>query len=92
MPSKPAVGGDSEGSVYQTFSAKTLGQYLRSHEDVSGVPKCLGVVRPFFEWKTAAANAGAFSVQPGAPPGRSLLWLFTRTKLEIPAGACVALG
>ena len=39
-PAKPAVGGggSGEGSRSHTFSSSALGQYVRSHEDVSGAP------------------------------------------------------
>jgi len=102
VPSSPAVGGnfeggeDSSGSQGGTvFGTATLGQFLRSHEDVSTVPKCTGLVRPIFEMKTLTQNSGGravYSIQPGAPSGQSALWLFTSKKIELPPGAFVALG
>ena len=47
VPAAPAVGGS--GSGIADFSASTLGQYVRAHEDTSGVPKCKGLCRPIFE-------------------------------------------
>lgn len=105
VPASPATGGNSEceedGSGPQqrqqgtVFSAARLGHFLRSHEDVSGVPKCTGVVRPVFEMKPNPQSSGfkaAFCIQPGAPAGQSALWLFTSKKIELPAHAFVALG
>ena len=92
-PSSPAVGGAD--SQTPAFSADTLGQYLKSYEDVgnyasSGVPKCTGLVRPVFEMKPVqtAQNAGSV-LQPGAPPGHSALWLATSKKIEVPANGFV---
>jgi hypothetical protein len=101
VPASPAVGGNSEGgedgsgSQKRVFGAATLGQFLRSHEDVSGLPKCTGLMRPIFEIKTVTQNSGgraAYSIQPGASPGLSPLWLFASKKIELGAGAFVALG
>ena len=41
VPTAPAVGGS--GSGIADFSASTLGQYVRAHEDTSGVLKCNGL-------------------------------------------------
>ena len=92
----PAVGGGTANIASQCiFSASTLGQFLRSHEDVSGpIPKCT-LVRPVFEMKPVAQTSGGkavYNIQPGAPPGHSSLWLFTCKKIEIAPGAFVALG
>ena len=99
VPASPAVGGNGEGeedgSGSQQFCAARLGQFLRSHEDVSGVPKCTGLVRPIFDMKTVTQNSGfraAYSIQLGAPPGQSALWLLTSKKIELLVGAFVALG
>ncbi len=100
VPSMPAVGGDSNGPDPAAFSASTLGQYLCSHEDVSGgVPKCIGLLRPVFEVRPAPAQqsgssggASAYVLQPGAAVGRSALWLFTAKRIEIAGGGFVALG
>ena len=103
-PSAPAVGGAD--SQTPAFSTDALGQYLKSYEDVSGVPKCTGLVRPVFEMKPVqqAQNAGSSSsssspapgsgyvLQPGAPPGHSALWLATSKKIEVPANGFVFLG
>ena len=98
-PSAPAVGGAD--SQTPAFSTDALGQYLKSYEDVSGVPKCTGLVRPVFEMKPVqqAQNAGnsssssssgsGYVLQPGAPPGRSALWLATSKKIEVPANGFV---
>jgi hypothetical protein len=95
VPATPAVGGASP----PPFSTGTLGQYLRSHEDTQGVPKCMGLVRPVFEMKPGqpsgahpAAPGTTYVLQPGAPTGHSALWLFTSQKIELPAGAFVCLG
>ena len=101
VPVSPAVGGnfeggeDSSGSQGTVFGPATLGQFLRSHEDVSTVPTCTGPARPIFEIRTVTENSGGravYSIQPGAPSGQSALWLFTSKKIELPLGAFVALG
>ena len=90
LPRAPAVGGG--GSGVADFSASTLGQYLRTHEDTSGVPKCKGLVRPVFEVKASQPNGaagGTWHLEPGCPPGKSALWLFSLKKIEVPAGGFV---
>ena len=94
VPAAPAVGGS--GSGIAAFSASTLGQYVRAHEDTSGVPKCKRLCRPIFEHKTSQTNQKGGSVgyglEPGAPTGKSALWLFSVKKIEVPAGGFVFLG
>ena len=90
LPQAPAVGGEGSAGV-ATFDAATLGQFLRSHEDTTGVPKCKGLARPVFEMK-AQASQGAYALMPGASPGRSALWLFTTKKIEVPGKGFVFLG
>ena len=97
LPNAPAVGGDGSDSGVANFEAGSLGQFLRSHEDTSGVPKCKGLCRPVFEHKAsqeagAAAGSNSYALMPGAPPGRSALWLFTTKKVEVPAKGFVFLG
>ena len=83
-PSAPAVGGAD--SQTPAFSTDALGQYLKSYEDVSGVPKCTGLVRPVFEMKpvqqaqtyagsssSSSSSGYSYVLQPGAPPGHSAL-------------------
>ena len=81
LPHAPAVGGEGSGSGVANFEAATLGQFLRSHEDTTGVPKCKGLARPVFEMKASQASQGAYALMPGAAPGRSALWLFTTKKI-----------
>ena len=86
LPAAPAVGGG--GSGVADFSASTLGQYVRAHEDTSGVPKCKGLVRPVFEveaMQSTGAGAG-YGLVPGAAPGKSMLWLLSTKKIEVLAG------
>ena len=92
VPAAPAVGGS--GSGIADFSASTFGQYVRAHEDTSGVPKCKGMCRPIFEHKTTSSRGGAAGVhlEPGAPAGKSALWLFSAKKIEVPSGGFVFLG
>ena len=52
------------------FEAATLGQFLRLHEDTTGVPKCKGLARPVSEMK-APASQGAYALMPGAAPPRA---------------------
>ena len=92
VPNAPAVGGEGSGSGVADFEAATLGQFLRSHEDTTGVPKCKGLARPVFEMKCSQASQGAYALMPGAAPGRSPLWLFTTKKIEVPVKGCVFLG
>ena len=88
----PAVGGEGSGSGVAMFEAATLGQFLRSHEDTTGVPKCKGLARPVFEMKASQASQGAYALMPGAAPGRSALWLFTTKKSEVPGKGFVFIG
>ena len=91
VPAAPALGGS--GSGIADFSASTLGQYVRAHEDTSGVPKCKGLCRPIFEHKTnSSSGAAGFHLETGAPTGKSALWLFAAKKIEVPAGGVVFLG
>ena len=79
VPSAPAVGGS--GSGIADFSASTLGQYVRAHEDTSGVPKCNGLCWPIFEYKTNSSSGSAgYALVPGAPTGKSALWLLSSKK------------
>ena len=96
LPQAPAVGGENSGSGIANFGAATLGQYLRSHEDIAGiagagVPKCKGLVRPVFEMK-ASQQQQVQALMPWAPAGRSALWLFTTKKIEVPGKGFVFLG
>ena len=76
LPNAPAIGGEGSGLGVEKFEAATLGQFLRSHEDTTGVPKCKGLARPVFEMKASPASQGAYTLMPGASPGRSALWLY----------------
>ena len=94
-PFAPAVGGAN--SQTPAFSTDALGQYLKSYEDVSGVPKCTGLVRPVFEMKPVQqapkeSSGSGYVLQLGAPPGHSVLWLATSKKIEVPANGFVFLG
>ena len=99
VPMAPAVGGS--GSGIADFSASTLGQYVRAHEDTSGphgVPKFKGLCRPIFEHRTnlssgspAGSTAGSTLVL-AAPAGESALWLCSVKKIEVSAGGFVFLG
>ena len=91
LPHAPAVGGEGSAGV-ANFEAATLGQFLRSHEDTTGVPKCKGLARPVFEMKASQASQGAYALMPGAAPGRSALWLFTTKKIEVPGNGFLFLG
>ena len=87
LPHAPAVGGEGSGSGVANFEAATLGQFLRSHEDTTGVPKCKGLARPVFEMTCSQASQGsqgAYALMPGAAPGRSALWLFTTKRKRCP--------
>ena len=95
LPHVPAVGGgagEGSGSGVAKFEVATLEQFLRSHEDTTGVPKCKGLARPVFEMKASQASQGAYALMPGASPGRSALWLFTTKKIEVPGKGFVFLG
>ena len=81
LPHAPAVGGEGSAGV-ANFEAATLGQFLRSHEDTTGVPKCKGLARPVFEMKAQVSAPGAYALMPGAAPGRSPLWLFATKKMR----------
>ena len=90
-PAAPAVGGSGLGIA--DFSASTFGQYVRAHEDTSGVPNSKGLCRPIFEHKTnSSSGAAGFHLEAGAPTGKSALWLFAAKKIEVPAGGFVFLG
>ena len=91
LPHAPAVGGEGSAGI-ATFGPATLGQFLRSHEDTTGVPTCKGIVRPVFEMKASQASQGAYALMPGASPGRSALWLFSAKKIEVPGKGFVFLG
>ena len=92
VPHAPAVGGEGSAGV-ANFEAATLGQFLRSHEDTTGVPKCQGLARPVFEMKASPqSQQGACALMPGAAPGRSALWLFATKKIEVPGKGFVFLG
>ena len=91
LPHAPAVGGEGSAGV-ANFEAATLGQFLRSQEDTTGVPECKGLARPVFEMKAQASAPGAYALMPGAAPGRSALWLFTTKKIEVPGKGFVFLG
>ena len=56
------------GSGVAKFEAATLGQFLRSHEDTIGVPKCKSLARPGFEMKASQASQCAYALMPGASP------------------------
>ena len=86
----PVVGGEGTGSGVAKFEAATLGQFLRSHEDTIGVPNCKGLARPVFEMKASPVSQGAYTLMPGASPGRSALWLFTTTKMRSQVRVCVS--
>ena len=88
----PAVGGEGSGSGVANFEAAILGQFLRSHEDITGVPKCKGLARPVFEMHSSQASQGAYALMPGASPGRRALWLFPTKKIEVPGNGFVFLG
>ena len=81
LPHAPAVGGEGSAGV-ANFEAATLGQFLRSHEDTTGVPKCKGLARPVFEMKAQASAPGAYMLMPGAAPGRSPLCFLQQRKLR----------
>ena len=92
MPHAQGVGSEGSGSGVADFEAATLGQFLRSHEDTTGVPKCKGLARPVFEMKAAQEKQGTYALMPGASPGRSALWLLTTKKFEGPSKGFVFLG
>ena len=91
-PAAPAIGGSGSGIV--EFSASTFGQYVSAHADTSGVPKCKDLCRPIFEYKKGESkgNSAAYSLEPGAPTGKSVLWLFSVKKIEVPPGGFVFMG
>ena len=91
LPQAAAVGGEGSSGV-ANFEAATLGQFLPSYEDTTGVPKCKGLVRPVFEMKVNQQQPGTCALMPGAAPGRSALWLSTTKKIEVPANGFVFLG
>ena len=93
VPHAPAVGGEGSAGV-ANFEAANLGQFLRSHEDTTLVPKCKGLARPVFEMEMKASqqSQGGYALMPVADPGRSALWLFTTKKIEVPGKGFVFLG
>ena len=92
-----------ENAELASFSANTLGQFLKSYEDTTGAaPRCKGLHRPVFEVRPAAPSlpAGAavgagssnqYVLQPGGA-NRNPVWLFTTTKITLPAGSYICLG
>ena len=95
LPNAPATGGEGSGLGVEKFEAATLGQFLRSHEDTLTVlPKCKGLVRPVFEMKASQQTPqDPYALMPlPSGPGRSVLWLYTTKKIEIPAKGFVFLG
>ena len=89
VPHAPAVGGESSPPP-PDFSADTLGAFLPSHDNTSGVPKYTGMVRGVFETKAkAGGGSGAYTLEPGAPPGFSPLWIALLKKVEVPANSFV---
>ena len=95
LPNAPAAGGEGSGLGVEKFEAATLGQFLRSHEDTLTVPpKCKGLVRPVFEMKASQHEPqGPYALEPlPSGPGRSVLWLYTKKKIEVPAKGFVFLG
>ena len=103
VPHAPAVGGEG-GAAAPDFSADTLGAFLPSHDDTSGVPKYTGLVRGVFETRvkagggpnpgeSAGSSSGAkYHIEPGAPPGQSPLWILLLKKVEVPANGFVCVG
>ena len=94
VPQAPAVGGESSSDP-PDFSAETLGAFLPSHDDTSGVPKYAGMVRSVFETKAKAgggSGGGGYALLPGAPPGFSPLWIALLKKVEVPANSFVCVG
>ena len=76
VPQAPALGGE-HSTTSPDFSADTLGAFLPSHDDTSGVPKYAGMVRGVFETKAkAGGGSGAYALEPGVPPGLALCGLF----------------
>ena len=98
VPQAPAVGGE-HSTTPPDFSADTLGAFLPSHDtgghgpgSQGGVPKYVGMVRSVFEVKAKANGSGgeaAYSIEPGAPTGTSLLWLVLLKKVEVPGNTFV---
>ena len=101
-PHVPAVGSEGEGSgspgasLVANFDSAILGQFLRSHEDTTAVPRCKGLVRPVFEMKAGpgpqGSPQGAYTLMPMAGPMASALWLLASKKIEVPAKGFVFLG
>ena len=93
VPHAPAVGGEGSDGV-ANFEAANLGQFLRSHEDATLVPKCKGLARPVcgMEMKASQQSQGGYALMPVAAPGRSALWLLTGKKIEVPGKGFVCLG
>ena len=92
VPHAPAVGGESSPAP-PDFSADTLGAFLPSHDNTTGVPKYAGMVRGVFEMKAkAGGSSGAYAIEPGAPPGFGPLWIALLKKIEAPANSFVCVG
>jgi hypothetical protein len=96
VPHAPAVGGESSTAPLD-FSADTIGAFLPSHDNTSGVPKYAGMVRCVFETRAksgggASCGAPAYAIVPGAPLGLSPLWIFWLKKVEVPANSFVCVG
>ena len=78
LPHAPAVGGEGSAGVAD-LEAATLGQFLRSHEDITqlSAPKCKGLARPVFEMEVgpgpAGSAQGAYALMPGLPAGWNAL-------------------
>ena len=96
VPQAPAVGGSTPSPG---FSADTLGVFLPSHDSTGGVPKYSGMVRGMFEVKskangspTGSSPVSAYSLEPGAPPGMSPLWIALLKKVEVPSNSFVCVG
>ena len=72
---------------------RTLGAFLPSHDNTSGVPKYAGMVRGVFETKAKTGGGrGAYAIEPGVPPGLSPLWILLLKKVEVPANSFVCVG
>ena len=93
MPHAPAVGGEGSAGV-ANFEADHLGQFLRSHDDTTRVPKHKGLARPVFEMEMKASHQsqGGYALMPVADPGRSAVWLLTPKTIEVPGKGFVFLG
>ena len=92
LPHAPAVGGEGSAGV-ANFEAATLGQFLRSHEDTTGVPKCKGLARPVFEMKASQASQGGCIRADawGRPRAESFVVVYNEEN-EVPGKGFVFLG